>query len=553
MATTDTRSGFRLPWSSDRSHDDQHEEPAEAAGTTAEDVAPASDGSEAVADGTWPEVDVTSRLGTVTQPSDPAAQADVPTSAEEPQVMVDTVNAPAPAATSAPRKPSRLIAELAAAMRATAETAREQALAQVEADANQVVESIRARSTEGVAELRHRSDEDIAGIREWSKAEIARIREETDHRVSERKSRLETEIAAHGAAIERRVDEVQGTVAAYEADMAEFFERLLKENDPTRLATMAESMPEPPSLVAWTDLDDLAVEAAAPTADTQPVIEAATGTAEQADDTTVEPAAEQADDTTVEPGADAADDATGSATGAWASADSGWAPVATAVDTQPDTAREAQTSWPTGEAAEDAADDWGAPRRTATAEAGAESPDRDAIMAALEAAAEAVGAAEAAASADQVELDPDLFVDRVDEQEETPYELTADPEAEAAIAARLDAFGGMPEPTLADRLASFQPAAAAVDGEPTSTQVVVTGLVSVASIASFKRHLGRLAGVHAVSVASGPDGEFVFSVNHRPDVSFRDIVPTLPGFAARVTGGDEGVVNVTARDPETEG
>ncbi len=56
-----------------------------------------------------------------------------------------------------------------------------------------------------------------------------------------------------------------------------------------------------------------------------------------------------------------------------------------------------------------------------------------------------------------------------------------------------------------------------------------------------------------VAVASGPDGEFVFNVTHRPDVSFRDAVPTMPGFAARVTGTADGVVQVTARDPEAEG
>ena len=69
-----------------------------------------------------------------------------------------------------------------------------------------------------------------------------------------------------------------------------------------------------------------------------------------------------------------------------------------------------------------------------------------------------------------------------------------------------------------------------------TTQVVVTGLVSVASIASFKRHLGRLAGVQGVAVSSGPEGEFVFNVSHQPDVSFRDAIPSMPGFAARVTG-----------------
>ena len=47
-----------------------------------------------------------------------------------------------------------------------------------------------------------------------------------------------------------------------------------------------------------------------------------------------------------------------------------------------------------------------------------------------------------------------------------------------------------------------------------TTQVVVVGLVSVATIASFKRHLGRATGVQSVGVSSGPDGEFVFAVAH---------------------------------------
>jgi hypothetical protein len=41
MASTDTRSGFRLPWSSDRSHDPQTADPS------AETPAAISDGSEA--------------------------------------------------------------------------------------------------------------------------------------------------------------------------------------------------------------------------------------------------------------------------------------------------------------------------------------------------------------------------------------------------------------------------------------------------------------------------------------------------------------------------
>ena len=100
---------------------------------------------------------------------------------------------------------------------------------------------------------------------------------------------------------------------------------------------------------------------------------------------------------------------------------------------------------------------------------------------------------------------------------------------------------------------SARPRRRGSEGGPPTSQVVVTGLVSVASIASFKRHLGRVAGVQSVGVSSGPDGEFVFKVAHGAEVVLRDAIPTLPGFEARVTGTGDGVVNVSARDPESEG
>jgi hypothetical protein len=86
-----------------------------------------------------------------------------------------------------------------------------------------------------------------------------------------------------------------------------------------------------------------------------------------------------------------------------------------------------------------------------------------------------------------------------------------------------------------------------------STQVVVVGLVSVASIATFKRQLGRLPGVKNVGVSSGPDGEFIFTVGHGSDTSLSQLVPTLPNFQARVVSERDGVLNVSAHDPEAEG
>ena len=136
----------------------------------------------------------------------------------------------------------------------------------------------------------------------------------------------------------------------------------------------------------------------------------------------------------------------------------------------------------------------------------------------------------------------------------TPDFAAAEAEA-AALTNDDDLDGSVPE--LADEAIAARLAGLVQEGEApavdhASTRVVVVGLVSVASIAGFKRHLTRAAGVHRVGVSSGPDGEFVFTVSHDPMVALRDVVPTLPGFGARITGDGDGELTVTARDPETE-
>ncbi len=130
-------------------------------------------------------------------------------------------------------------------------------------------------------------------------------------------------------------------------------------------------------------------------------------------------------------------------------------------------------------------------------------------------------------------------------------------EAEAAISIDRDAdeITEIGDDDLAARLAGLVPGKAAAkthSTEATSTQVVVVGLVSVASIASFKRHLGRVSGVQSVGVSSGPDGEFMFAVHHSADVVLRDAIPSLPSFQARITSQTDGVLNVTAHDPESD-
>jgi hypothetical protein len=131
------------------------------------------------------------------------------------------------------------------------------------------------------------------------------------------------------------------------------------------------------------------------------------------------------------------------------------------------------------------------------------------------------------------------------------------PEIEAAApVAEQPAPQPAPEPaeeTAAKSSGRGGQAAAKQPSGPESTQVVVVGLVSVASIATFKRQLGRLPGVKNVGVSSGPDGEFIFTVGHTSDTTLSSLIPTLPAFQARVVNEREGVLNVSAHDPEAEG
>lgn len=409
MATTESRTGFRLPWNAERGATDAAAD-APPEGTP---DAPAASAADDPAE--TPEVtpDVTPVETT------PAVAA----------TATETTLPPEPAAPPSGRKPNRFMADLTKAMRTAADAARAGTLELFRADAKAFAEAIHAGSSSEAAELRRRADDDIAGIREWSKAEIARIREETERRIGDRKAGLDREIEHHAARIERRIDAAQGRVAAFEARLDRFFEDLMAEEDPTRFASLAESMPEPPTFDDGTD--------------------------------DVEPEPARAEET-------AAVEETGVATGSTAD-----------------------------------------PRIAALGL----TPDFDAAEA---------EAAEAARSGD-------------------PGDATDDD-------ATLD------EDALAARLAGLIPADDAdqsVRTEPASTQVVVVGLVSVASIAGFKRQLGRLTGVSAVGVSSGPDGEFVFHVTHRPGFDVNAAIPALSGFAARVTNAGDGVVHVTAQDPES--
>ncbi|MFL5643185.1 MAG: hypothetical protein ACJ771_12665 [Chloroflexota bacterium] len=401
MAQTETKPGFRVPWTADRPDADP----------------PADDAANGAA------------------PHDPS-----PNQEPEKPDMID-VTTPAPA-----RRTTKLMADLSRAMQTAAEGARDETVARFLADSKTAVEEIQATSQVEAADLRRRADDDVAVVRDWSKAEIARIREETEARIAARKQALDGEIDAHTAVVETRVQRVGATVEAFQAEMDEFFQRLLAEQDPTRIATMAETMPEPPDLAG----------------------------------------------------------------------------IAASI-TEPDPAPfdPLQTRLP--QATTDAPE---------TVEASSDPVAPDGTEAGEAEAAMAARLDFAAAEAEALTFTGDIDVEYPSGDSDAGDAATNDSSASNGLA-------------NADAGTLSIPASAKA-----TSRVVVVGLVSVASIATFKRGLTRSAGVSAVAVASGPDGEFIFTVEHAEDLRMADTVTALEGFGAQVTSESEGSVEVTAHDPD---
>jgi len=535
MATTDQRAGFRLPWTTDQrptADDTETTAPVEADqdGNVAVDAAGQS------ADGhreAHREGDAATGTAGVWGGAETAGSDAVDHHATETEtVSAETAIAPTP--TGSGKKPSKYLADLTKAMQATAESARAQTLGQAQADAKAQIEEIHSSSATDASELRKRADDDVAGIREWSKAEIARVRDETERRIAGRKGELEGQLERHAGVIEHEIERVQGQLATFEAEMERFYEHLLGEQDPTRFAALFENLPEPPVFsVSTVDLDSImagtGVAVAAPVAEPEPV--EATLVAEPAEAPEAF-AADVAEGTTEMVGEATAEDRNGYEAQSQAERESAMAAIQAAFEA----AAVAESTVPAEGTAETVVE---AEAEATPAEGQAEPvAEGEAEAAPAEGEAEPVAEGEAAGLTD---LDA---AEAAAEAEASTEEIpTLDDDA---LAARLD--GLVPEHRTAP-----EPAAASNSNEMKTTQVVVVGLVSVASIASFKRHLGRITGVRSVGVSSGPDGEFVFSANHGQNVALRDVIPTLPGFQARVTGTGDGIINVTAHDPESEG
>ena len=413
-------------------------------------------------------------------------------------------------------------------MQAAAETSRAATLEQFQADAKAHIEQVHARSADEIAEIRREADDDVVGIREWSKAELARIREETERKIAGRRKDLEGELEAHAARVERRIDAVQSRVAGFEAEMDRFFERLLHEEDPAEFAAMAENLPEPPT---FDEID--ATTYSAPEPDPVYAATADEGAADAVLATAVADAP-VADEPVADAPAAVAEPDAGSQTAEAVLADDDAAEAATQDD--PAAIEAAMAAIEAAHRAADAAATEDTSADATVPEPAAETPVADEPATAPDPRLAALGL-----TPDLGEAEAEAAALAADHGDEDDIPTIADD----ALAARL---AGLVPPS--DQIAPMNRTQAPAGG--VTSKVVVTGLISVASIASFKRHLGRIEGVQSVGVSSGPDGEFVFAVVHAPEVALGDVVPTLPGFEARVTGSGDGILTVSARDPESE-
>ncbi|MES2210737.1 MAG: hypothetical protein V4515_11225 [Chloroflexota bacterium] len=260
MATTEQRSGFRLPWASEprtgAAGSGAAGSGAAGSGAAGSDAA-GSDAARSDAAGS-DAAPVTDLDGSTATASGEARTAPWPTSdaIPDPGSMSESAAETTAGVQAMPRPANPLVAGLVRAMRDAAEAARQEALAKVDEAAKVRREEIQAESAETSAEIRRASDHDIAEIREWSKAQMARLREETDERIAARRRRLELESEDHAARLAHRIEHIQDSVGAFEARMEAFFGTLLAEEDPARLAGFAEQMPEPPDLTDEQGLAD---------------------------------------------------------------------------------------------------------------------------------------------------------------------------------------------------------------------------------------------------------------------------------------------------------
>ena len=123
----------------------------------------------------------------------------------------------------------------------------------------------------------------------------------------------------------------------------------------------------------------------------------------------------------------------------------------------------------------------------------------------------------------------------------TPPVGEVHPAEEQVLATRLAEL----DATLPDEAA----APVATAGEPTTTEIVVSGLGSFGAITGFRQALAGVAGVDGVALSLGQTGEFIFRATHATGFDVAAAIASLEGDGAKVESRPDGGLHVTLDRP----
>jgi len=165
---------------------------------------------------------------------------------------VATAEAPAgeaaPPAISRPAPVASLMAEIARAMQVAANRERRRIDLSVGEEEAAQIEKVHLRAAAESDELKKHAEEDVSLVDTWREDQIQRIREDADRQIDDRRRRLEESLTHHGSLIETETQSVQLAVQEYRASLDAFFGRLSEEREPSAIARLAGTLPDPPDL-----------------------------------------------------------------------------------------------------------------------------------------------------------------------------------------------------------------------------------------------------------------------------------------------------------------
>lgn len=136
---------------------------------------------------------------------------------------------------SAPRPPNRLQADLAKAMRSTAEAAKLASIDPCRAEAEAYIDALRAQTANEAGSIGQTAEADVAGIRLYSEGQVERIHVEAEQRIARRRELLDQELQEYNAGIEIEVKQIEERVVEFQNEVARFFDLLLDGDDPQSL------------------------------------------------------------------------------------------------------------------------------------------------------------------------------------------------------------------------------------------------------------------------------------------------------------------------------